>query len=78
VISRRLFRILDRHAAWVVTVLVAGALVLALADSWQTKRAAHLEEQRRVLEMAYAAAVASFRHAAEEVFLGVFSQPHAA
>ncbi|BDV01678.1 hypothetical protein TDMWS_17630 [Thermodesulfomicrobium sp. WS] len=74
-ISRRLFRILDRHAAWVVTVLVAGALVLALADSWQTKRAARLEEQRRVLEMAYAAAVASFRHAAEEVFLGVFSQP---
>ncbi|MBZ4648620.1 MAG: two-component hybrid sensor and regulator [Desulfomicrobiaceae bacterium] len=72
---RRLLRSLDQHAAWVITLLVAGSLVLALADSWQTKRTARLEEQRRVFEMAYAAAAASFRHAAEEVFFGVLSQP---
>lgn len=66
----------DRHAAWGITVLVvAVALVVALADSWQTKRAGHLEEQKRALNMAHAASVAAFRYAAEEAFLGTLSQP---
>ena len=74
--SRALQPLVDRHAAWVLTVAVALATVVAVQDVWQTKRQQRLAEHARALQLAWDAAAVSFQDGAEEAFFGTLSQPH--
>jgi len=75
-VSRALQPLVDRHAAWVLTVAVALATAVAVQDVWQTKRQQRLADHARTLQLAWDAAAVSFQDGAEEAFLGTLSQPH--
>ncbi len=73
--THRLLHLFDRHAVWIVTLVVAGAALWFWANTWHAKRQARLEEHVRILHMAATATSLQFRHAIEESFFGVLSQP---